>query len=190
MCFFKKQGSENPTLSFYEVLLMRNQALPYTKLYLLCPCCEKKKIIIQKVSCQLFFSEGVPIASNTTPLTPKVPQRSAATPVLQKECSTSATSSSKRKATTLDTFIIKSTSYEKANLDEEVAKMIFETNSSFRLVEHPQFREMVGKLMPVCGCTPPTRIEIADKFLPMVYEKEYAKCATEKKDEIVCLYLD
>ena len=134
------------------------------------------------------FSESVPIASTSTPLTPKVPQRSVATPVLQKESPASAASFSKRKATTLDTFVTKTSSYEKANLDEEVAKMVFATNSSFRLVKHPQFCKMVGKLRP--GYTPPTRKKIADKFLPMIYEKEYAKCATELKDEIVCLSLD
>ncbi|XP_066983752.1 uncharacterized protein [Macrobrachium rosenbergii] len=99
--------------------------------------------------------ESVPITSTSTPLTPKVPQRSVATPALQKESLTSATISSKRKAATLDTFVTKTTSYEKANLDEEVAKMVFATNSSFRLVEHPQFCKMVGKLRP--GYTPPTR---------------------------------
>ena len=121
-------------------------------------------------------------------MTPKVPLSSAATLVTLKESSASAKSSSKRKASTLDTFVTKTTTYEKANLDEEVAKMVFATNSPFRLVEHPQFCRMVGKLRP--GYSPPTRKEIADKFLPMVYEKEYAKCATALKDEIVCKSLD
>ncbi len=111
-----------------------------------------------------------------------------ATPVLQKDSPTPAGSSAKRKATTLDTFVTKTTSHQKACLDEEVAKMVFATNSSFRLVEDPQFCKMTGKLRP--GYTPPTRKEIADKFLPMIYEKEYAKCATELKDECVCLSLD
>jgi len=66
--------------------------------------------------------------------------------------------------------------------------MVFANNSSFRFIEHPQFCKMVGKLRP--GYTPPTRKAIADKFIHMIYEKEYAKCATELKDETVCLSLD
>ncbi len=84
-------------------------------------------------------------------------------------------------------FFTKTTSHQKAYLDEEVAKTVFATNSSFRLVEHLQFWKMVGQLRP--GYTP-TRKEIADKFLPMIYEKDYAKCATELKNESVCLSLD
>ncbi len=54
-----------------------------------------------------------------------MPQRSVATPVLKKESPTSAKSYSKSKATTLATSVTKITSYEKANLDEKVAKMVF-----------------------------------------------------------------
>ncbi len=92
------------------------------------------------------------------------------------------------KTAILDKFITKTTAYEKNILDEEVAKMIFATNSPFRLVEHAQFRKMVGKLRP--GYTPPTRTEVSDKYLPKIYDKEFEKCAKELMNETVCLSLD
>ena len=125
-------------------------------------------------------------ASTSTSLNPNVSQRNVATPPLQISLSDSVSvTNTKRKASTLDTFVTKTTSYEKANLNEEVAKMVFATNSPFRLVEHPQFCKMVGKLRP--GYTPPTRNEIANKYLPMIYDREYGKCAKELMNETVSL---
>lgn len=59
--------------------------------------------------------------------------------------------------------------------------MIFTTNSPFQMVEHVQFHRMEEKLKS--GYTPPTRQEVANKYLPMVYEGEYRKCANYLKNE-------
>ncbi|XP_076050878.1 uncharacterized protein LOC143031207 isoform X2 [Oratosquilla oratoria] len=75
----------------------------------------------------------------------------------------------------------------KNELDEHVARMVFATNSSFSLVEHPYFREMVTKIQP--DYSPPTRKDIENLYLPMVYKKERKKCADKLKDETVCLSL-
>lgn len=66
--------------------------------------------------------------------------------------------------------------------------MIFATNSPFRLVQHPQFLKMVQTLRP--GYIPPSRKDIADKYLDLVYEKEYKKCADDLNNETVCLSID
>lgn len=39
----------------------------------------------------------------------------------------------------MDTFVIRTTQYEKEKLDNQVARFIFASNSPFRTVEHPQF---------------------------------------------------
>lgn len=53
--------------------------------------------------------------------------------------------------------------------------MISATYSAFRVVEHPEFVDMTGILIP--GYVPPSRKEVADKYLPPIYEKEVGKCA-------------
>ncbi|MCD9088867.1 DUF659 domain-containing protein, partial [Stenotrophomonas sp. SY1] len=74
------------------------------------------------------------------------------------------------------------------NLDKEVARIIFATNSPFRLVQHPQFLKMVQNLRP--GYIPPSRKDIADKYLNLVYENEYEKCADDPNNENVCHSID
>lgn len=118
------------------------------------------------------------------------------TPPLKRSLSNSSTgatsaksfSSKRSSSTSLDKFIIKTSASQKENLDEEVARMIFATNSPFRLVQHPQFLKMVQTLRP--GYIPPSRKDIADKYLDLVYEKEYKKCADDLNNETVCLSLD
>lgn len=92
------------------------------------------------------------------------------------------------KKTALDRFVFKTSAREKAELDEQVAKMVFATNSAFRIVDHPEFVKMIEMLRP--GYTPPSRKEVGDKHLPQVYEKEVNKCADVLKGKTVCLGLD
>ncbi|XP_076058510.1 uncharacterized protein LOC143035526 [Oratosquilla oratoria] len=88
----------------------------------------------------------------------------------------------------MDRFIIKASASQKENLDKEVGGIIFATNSPFRLVQHPQFLKMVQNLRP--GYIPPSRKDIADKYLDLVYEKEYIKCADDLNNETICLLID
>ena len=145
----------------------------------------------------VLFSGSVSTASVSSSLAP-LELSANLTPPLKRslsvsDSSTGATSakslSSKRKSSTsLDKFIIKTSASQKETLDEEVARMIFATNSPFRLVQHPQFLKMVQTLRP--GYIPPTRKDIADKYLDLVYEKEYKKCADDLNNETVCLSID
>lgn len=50
------------------------------------------------------------------------------------------------------------------------------------------FCKIVGKVQP--GYTPPARTEIADKYLPMIYDQEYGKCAKELMHETMSHQMD
>ncbi len=51
-----------------------------------------------------------------------------------------------------------------------------------------QFLKMIQTLRP--GYIPPSRKGIADKYLDLVYENEYKKCADDLNNETVCLSID
>lgn len=85
-------------------------------------------------------------------------------------------------------FVLSTSASQKADIDESVATMIFATNSSFRTVENPYFVQMAQKLRP--GYTPPSRKDIADKWLTTVYDREYTKCEEVLKGKTVCLSTD
>lgn len=84
--------------------------------------------------------------------------------VLGKRPSPSAPSGNPRKKAVLHSFLVRTSATQKAELDEQVAKMVYVTNSAFRLVDHPEFLNMVEMLRP--GYRPPTRHDVADKYLP------------------------
>ncbi|KAJ8035218.1 putative AC transposase [Holothuria leucospilota] len=93
-----------------------------------------------------------------------------------------------KKKTVLDSFVIRTSSTQKAEIDEQVARMVFATNSPFRLVEHPEFVKMAEFMRP--GYKPPSRQDVADKYLPQVYEQEVSKCVDILRGSTVCLGLD
>jgi len=77
---------------------------------------------------------------------------------------------------------------EKCAIDEQVARMIYATNSPFRLVEHQEFKKLMSMMRP--GYRHPSRKEIADKFLPAIFQKEMEQCKEVLKDETVSMALD
>lgn len=50
------------------------------------------------------------------------------------------------KARHLDELETKTTRSEREVLDDQVAKFIYATNSSFRIMEHPEFIQMINRL--------------------------------------------
>ena len=76
-------------------------------------------------------------------------------------------SSDKTVATKLDSYLIKTTKPEKA-IDEQIARMIYATNSPFRMVDHPEFIKMIHFLPP--GYSPPNRIDIGGKLLDTTHK--------------------
>ena len=84
-------------------------------------------------------------------------------------------------------FVARISQSQKTALDEQVARMIFATNSPFQLVEHPEFQKLMLMLRPdYCG---PTRKDVADTPLPMVFNKEKSKTKDAQKGEIVNIEL-
>ena len=59
----------------------------------------------------------------------------------------------------LDNFEIKTTKSEKEVIDEQIAKFIHATNSSFMIVEHEKFIRVIQLLRP--GYHPPGRLDIS-----------------------------
>jgi Protein of unknown function (DUF 659)/hAT family C-terminal dimerisation region len=88
----------------------------------------------------------------------------------------------------LDNFVTKTTRSEKEILDEQIARFVYATNSSFRIVEHEEFKKTVQLLRP--GYTPPSRWDVAGKLLNTVH----AKCLKTGKEllqgKTVCMSLD
>ncbi|XP_073413022.1 uncharacterized protein [Dendrobates tinctorius] len=88
----------------------------------------------------------------------------------------------------VEKFILKTTTSQKEHFDELIAKFIFATNSSFRLVEHPLFVQMIEGIRP--GYKPPSRFDISGKHLQAVYDIERAACTKYLKDKVVNMSLD
>ena len=88
----------------------------------------------------------------------------------------------------MDSFVLKTSANQKAELDEQIARMICATNFAFCTVEHSEFVKMIGMLRP--GYTPPSRKDVADKYLTKVCDAEVVKCADTLKGKTVCLGLD
>ena len=88
----------------------------------------------------------------------------------------------------LDGFVTKTTKSEKEVLDEQIARFIYATNSSFRLVEREQFIKMIRLLRP--GYTPSSRFDVAGKLFAAV-RAQCIKTAEEMlRGLTVCMSLD
>jgi hypothetical protein len=98
------------------------------------------------------------------------------------------TESGPPKKVALSSFVVRTTPADKNAIDEQIARMVFATNSAFSLGEHPEFKKLVSMLRP--GYIAPTRKEVSDKLLPVVFAKEKEKCKDTLKGEIVNVALD
>ena len=83
---------------------------------------------------------------------------------------------------------MKLTSEEKASYDKSVAKVVYATNSPFRIVEHPTFRKLISDLRP--GYTPPDRHRIAGELLDAVHTEVLAETKEALNNQIVCMSMD
>jgi len=88
----------------------------------------------------------------------------------------------------LDNFVMKTSKSEKEALDEQIAKFVYATNSSFRIVKHDEFIRMIQLLRP--GYTPPSRFDVAGKLLDGVHKKSLESCHEMLKGKTVCISLD
>lgn len=63
---------------------------------------------------------------------------------------------------------MRTTEADKHNLDTQVARFIYATNTAFRAVEHKEFVKLVNMLRP--GYVPPNRHSIFNELLNQVYD--------------------
>jgi len=81
--------------------------------------------------------------------------------------------------------VTKTTKSKKEVFDDQIAKFIYATNSSFRIVEDEKFIRLIQLLRP--GYSPPSRFDISGKLLDVVHKK-CLKCNKEMlKDKTVCM---
>lgn len=73
-------------------------------------------------------------------------------------------------------------------MDLQVARFIYGTNSSFRVVEHPEFKKLINMLRP--GYNLPTRQTIADNLLDSVYNTLQNNLKEQLAGKTVCMALD
>lgn len=88
----------------------------------------------------------------------------------------------------MDNFAVRTSTMEKKNIDEQVARFIFATNSSFRIVEHPEFKKACSLLRP--GYEPPNRRQIGGKLLDDVYLGVIENAKISLMGKHVCMALD
>lgn len=74
----------------------------------------------------------------------------------------------------MTSFLVRTSSADKKNIDKQIAKAIFATNSSFRCIENVQVKKAIKALRP--GYTPPCRKTIATTLLDEIYAEEKEKC--------------
>lgn len=85
-------------------------------------------------------------------------------------------------------FVIRTTNQQKDNLDEQVAKFIYATNSPFSLADHPEFVKLCEMLRP--GYIPPNRDKIGGPLLDRLYQKQKITVAAALEGKTVSLDLD
>jgi len=88
----------------------------------------------------------------------------------------------------LNQFVVRTTQADKHNLDIQVARFIYATNTAFRAVEHVEFVKLVNMLRP--GYVPPTRQSISSELLNQVYDSLTILTKKELQGKTVCMALD
>lgn len=88
----------------------------------------------------------------------------------------------------MEQYVIKTSATEKKELDTQVAKFVFATNSPFTVTEHDEFVKLCSMLRP--GYVPPSRTDVGTKLLDAVFEEKNKLCQSVLRNKTVCLSLD
>lgn len=88
----------------------------------------------------------------------------------------------------MKSFVVRTSNELKKNLDRQIAKAIYATNSSFRCIEQPEVIKAIEMLRP--GYSPPSRFAVSSTLLNEVYMEEKEKCLAKLTNSSVCLSLD
>ncbi|XP_072386306.1 uncharacterized protein [Diabrotica undecimpunctata] len=88
----------------------------------------------------------------------------------------------------VESFLIKTSTNQKEALDRQRARYAFTTNSPFKHVDHPQFIRPIEELRP--GYKPPSQRDISEHLLDNIYDEEMQKFRDFIQNEVVCLGFD
>ncbi|KAK5649853.1 hypothetical protein RI129_000882 [Pyrocoelia pectoralis] len=85
-------------------------------------------------------------------------------------------------------FIVRTSLTQKKEIDLQIARYMYATNSAFRCVENHQFQKLIGLLRP--GYTPPSERDLSGPLLDRIHMEEMVKCQKTLERETICLTLD
>ena len=85
----------------------------------------------------------------------------------------------------MDSYLIKTSKPEKEAINEQIARIIYATNSPFRIVDHPEFIKMIHFLRP--GYKPPNRTDTGGKLLDTVHKNSLPNCSGLLHDQSVTM---
>ena len=85
-------------------------------------------------------------------------------------------------------YVMKTSKSESELLNLQIARYIYETNTPFVAVEHPEFIKLIKMLRP--GYLPPNRHDVGNKLLDKVQGSLLDTCKQILQDKSVSLSLD
>lgn len=91
-------------------------------------------------------------------------------------------------AGSLSSFVIRTSKSDKEEIDKQIAKALYATNSSFTCIEQPQVKKAIALLRP--GYVPPSRHDVSNRLLTEIYNEEKSTCFKSLSGSSVCLSLD
>lgn len=91
-------------------------------------------------------------------------------------------------AGSLSSFVIRTSKSDKEEIDKQIARALYATNSSFTCIEQPEVKKAIALLRP--GYVPPSRYDVSNRLLAEVYNEEKSKCFKSLSGGSVCLSLD
>lgn len=92
------------------------------------------------------------------------------------------------KNSSMSSFVIRTNQSEKDKLDIQIARYLYATNTSFRAVEHREFKKMINALRP--GYKPPNRNSVSTNLLDKVHNSVQSTIKENLCNKKVCLALD
>jgi uncharacterized protein YuzB (UPF0349 family) len=88
----------------------------------------------------------------------------------------------------MEEFVTRTPVATKSVIDEQVARYLYATNTSFKAVEHAEFKKLVSLLRP--GYEPPSRFDIAGRLLSNAHDQLQENCKEKLQGQDVSMCLD
>ncbi|KAJ8914331.1 hypothetical protein NQ315_011319 [Exocentrus adspersus] len=85
-------------------------------------------------------------------------------------------------------FVIQTSANKKEEIDKQIAKAVFATNTSFRCLDNPHVKKAIEMLKS--GYKPPSRKTISTTLLEQIYEEEKTKCFGNFSGQSVNMSID